>query len=39
MKVSCRKDYEANHEQMLDLIVKTVLNVNPHIDDKKKKKN
>lgn len=32
-----RKDYEDNHEQMLNLLVKAVLDVNPHIADKKKK--
>lgn len=35
--VRYRKDYENYHQQMLDCIVKAVLNVNPHIDDKKKK--
>ena len=33
-----RVDYEQNHQKMLDLIVETVLNVNPHIPEKKKRK-
>lgn len=37
--LTVRKDYEENHKAMLDLLVKAVLNVNPHVDDKKKKKN
>ena len=36
--IICSKDYEANHEKMLNLIVETVLNVNPHIPEKKKKR-
>ena len=32
-----RVDYEQNHQKMLDLIVETVLNVNPHIPEKKKR--
>ena len=31
------KDYEQNYEKMLNLIVDSVLNVNPHIPEKKKK--
>lgn len=31
-------DYENNHKKMLDLIVDAVLNVNPHIPEKKKRK-
>ena len=33
-----RKDYEENSEKMLDLLVKAVLDVNPRIPEKKKRK-